>query len=141
MKSNMLNQKSKEKSIYSKIKSLMSSKTFILFCVFFVVSITPIFAEGGESISALDDWGDKILGLFASNWVKVLLLVALVIEAIGMVVAGQQGGGGQIMKRFAPWIVGTLIILCASGIVSYFVGDLDFSVGMIVPTVENIATV
>lgn len=78
--------------------------------------------------TALDDWGTKILSLMSSSWGKVILLVALVIEAIGLVVAGQQGGGGQIIKKYAPWIIGTLILLSASGIVSYFVKDLSFSV-------------
>lgn len=112
----------------TKTKPIICSKTFVVFCILLLTLVTPIFAQSGESISALDDWGDKILGLFASNWVKVLLLVALIVEAIGMVVAGQQGGGGQVIKKFAPWIIGTLILLCSSGIVGYFVGDLNFSV-------------
>ena len=52
--------------------------------------------------------------------------VALIIEAIGMIVAGQQGGGGAIIKKFAPWIIGTIILLSASGITGYFLDGLEF---------------
>ncbi len=129
-----------QESNFSKIKSFLCSKNFILFCIFLFVVVNPTFAEG-EKIDALDKWGTKILELFASSWVKVLLLVALIIEAIGMIVAGQQGGGGAIIKKFAPWIIGTLILLCASGIVKYFVGDLSFTVSMITPVSQSLSLV
>ena len=58
-------------------------------------------------------------------------MVALIVEAISMILAGQQGGGGQVLKRFAPWIIGTLILLSASGICSYFLGDLTFEVSFV----------
>ncbi len=125
-----------KKSITSKIKTTLCSKNFILFCTVLFIAISPTFADG-ESIDALDTWGEKILSLFTSSWIKVLLLVALVVEAIGMVVAGQNGGGGAIIKKFAPWIIGTLIILCASGIVGYFVGDLEFTVSMTSPLTQS----
>lgn len=118
---------STETSISSKIKNFVCSKNFIVFSLMLFVMANPMFAEE-DSIKALDDWGSKILSLMSSSWVKVILLVALVIEAIGLVIAGQQGGGGQIIKKFAPWIIGTLILLSASGIVSYFVKDLKFTV-------------
>ena len=47
-----------------------------------------------------------------------------------MVLAGQQGGGGQMIKKFAPWIIGTIILLSASSICSYFLGDLAFEISM-----------
>jgi hypothetical protein len=79
-----------------------------------------------STIDVLDGWGNKILSIFSSGWVKALACVALIIEAIGMIVAGQQGGGGAIIKKFGPWIIGTVILLCASGITGYFLESLHF---------------
>ena len=100
--------------------------TFLLvaFCL-----IVPTFAqESTTSITSLDSWGNKLLELFTGTWVKAILLIALICEAIGMVVAGQQGGGGQMVKKFAPWIIGTIILLSASSICSYFLSDLSFKI-------------
>ena len=86
--------------------------------------------------------GDRICVGVSGGKDSVLLLVALIIEAIGVVVAGQQGGGGQILKKFAPWIIGTLILLCSSGICSYFLGDLNFEISMtekIIPAVNSLS--
>ena len=110
---------------------MKSNKKLIFAAILVIFSIMPIFAAGGETITALDDWSNKILELFQSTWVKVILLVALIVEAIGLIVAGQNGGGAQIIKRFSPWIIGTIILLCASGICTYFVGDLNFEIGCI----------
>lgn len=108
-----------------------SLKQFAILAVLFCVMAMPTFAaSSGDSITELDNWADKILELFQSGWVKALLLIALIIEAIGMVLAGQQGGGGQMIKKFAPWIVGTIILLSASSICSYFLGDLTFEVAL-----------
>ena len=60
----------------------------------------------------------------------------MVLAVFGMVLAGQQGGGGQMIKKFAPWIIGTIILLSASSICSYFLGDLSFEVSM-TPQIEQ----
>ena len=123
----VLTENTKKKTLVNGVKSLVVSKQFIMFCFVAFISMVNCFAEG-ETIEQLDTWGDKILSLFGSTWVKVLLLVALIIEAIGVVVAGQQGGGSQIIKKFAPWIIGTIILLCSSGIVSYFLDGMEFKI-------------
>ncbi|MCQ2588978.1 MAG: TrbC/VirB2 family protein [Treponema sp.] len=106
-------------------KSAAVSKKVIVFCVLFFAVITPIFCQANQ-ITQLDSWATKVLELFQSTWVKAILLIALIVEAIGVVVAGQQGGGGQMLKKFAPWIIGTIVLLSASGICSYFLQDLSF---------------
>ena len=118
------------KNISSRVKKVIVNKSFILFICILFMCVTSLFA-GGDTIETLDTWGGKILQLFQSTWVKVLLMVALIVEAISMILAGQQGGGGQVLKRFAPWIIGTLILLSASGICSYFLGDLTFEVSFV----------
>ena len=113
------------KSFFKSAKNIVFSKTFVMFTL---LSCVMIF----NTIDALDSWGTKILDLFSSSWVKVICLVALIVEAIGMVVAGQQGGGGAIIKKFAPWIIGTIILLSASSICSYFLGDLKFELSAVI---------
>lgn len=107
-------------------KSADVSKKVIVFCVLFFAVMTPIFCQSNQ-ITQLDSWATKVLELFQSTWVKAILLIALIVEAIGVVVAGQQGGGGQMLKKFAPWIIGTIVLLSASGICTYFLQDLSFS--------------
>ena len=97
-----------------------------MFAILSFVAVSNTFAASSDTITTLDSWGNKILSIFSSGWVKALACVALIVEAIGMIVSGQQGGGGAIIKKFAPWIIGTIILLCASGITSYFMGDLEF---------------
>ncbi|MBQ9282263.1 MAG: hypothetical protein IJ207_08715 [Treponema sp.] len=113
------------KSFLKNAKSVICSKSFLMFALLSCVMISNTFAAS-EAIDVLDSWGNKILAIFSSGWVKALACVALIVEAIGMIVAGQQGGGGAIIKKFAPWIIGTIILLCASGITGYFLDGLEF---------------
>lgn len=120
-------------------KSVSFKRLFAVLAVF-AVCVVPTFAAGsGESISELDSWAEKILELFQSPWVKAILLVALIVEAIGLVLAGQQGGGGQMLKKFAPWVIGTLILLSASSICSYFLKDLSFEVASAAGQIDSTA--
>lgn len=114
------------KSFLKSFKGFVTSKSFIMFVLFSCVLISSTFAGSNDTIENLDTWGNNILSIFSSGWVKALCCVALIIEAIGMIVAGQQGGGGAIIKKFGPWIIGTVILLSASGITSYFLNDLSF---------------
>lgn len=119
-------------NFFKSLKKTVTSKKFMAGAFIFALCVIPTFAAGssGDSIVELDNWADKILELFQSSWVKAILLVALIVEAIGMVLTGQQGEGGQMIKKFAPWIIGTIILLSASSICSYFLGDLSFEVSM-----------
>ena len=126
--------------LFTNLKKTFSNKRFLVFALIMCAFALPTFAAGGsDSIVELDNWADKILELFQSSWVKAVLLVALIVEAIGMVVAGQQGGGGQMLKKFAPWIIGTIVLLSASSICSYFLKDLSFEVAML-PQIQQSIT-
>lgn len=128
----------KNKSFTNSIKGFVCSKSFIMFVIFSCVAVSSTFAQSSDTITTLDSWGNKILSIFSSGWVKALACVALIVEAIGMIVSGQQGGGGAIIKKFAPWLIGTIILLCASGITSYFMGDLEFEeFSYVVPAAES----
>ena len=134
MKTNNVNAK-KGNSFLKSVKGFVCSKSFIMFTLFSCVIVSNTFAVD-STISTLDEWGDNILAIFSSGWVKALACVALIIEAIGMIVAGQQGGGGAIIKKFAPWIIGTVILLTASGITGYFLKDLNYDgyTGQLIPS-------
>jgi len=121
----------KSNNFLSRIKTVFN-RQFLIGMVMICAMAVPTFASsGGDSIVELDNWADKILELFQSSWVKAILLVALIVEAIGMVLAGQQGGGGQMLKKFAPWIIGTIILLCSSSICSYFLDGMTFEVAQV----------
>ncbi len=120
-------------SILKSVKKTVFSKEFILFMLLAFVMVSNTFAAD-DTITMLDDWGNKVLSVFSSGWVKALACVALIIEAIGMIVAGQQGGGGAIIKKFGPWIIGTIILLTASGITSYFLDGLQFESFSLAPS-------
>ena len=128
-------------NFFKAMKKTVTSKKFLAGAAIFALCVIPTFAaSSGDSIVELDNWADKILELFQSSWVKAILLVALIVEAIGMVLAGQQGGGGQMIKKFGPWIIGTIILLSASSICSYFLGDLKFEVAM-APQIQTVIDV
>ena len=105
-------------------KRKVSVKQLVALLLTLFVLVSPIFAEGADELG-LNAFGQKVLDIFTANWLKALLIVALVVEAIMMVVSGQQGGGAQVFKKFSPWIIGTLVILSASSITGYFTEGID----------------
>ena len=75
-------------TFFKSLKKTFTSKKFLTVAAIFALCVVPTFAAGGsDSIVELDNWADKILELFQSSWVKAILLVALIVEAIGMVLA------------------------------------------------------
>lgn len=107
---------------------ILKNKTLVVILVLAFVAVVSASAQANGTIDKLDEWSNNLLALFTGSWIKALLLIALACEAIGVVVAGQQGGGGAMVKKFAPWIVGTVILLCASSITGYFTKGMEFSV-------------
>ncbi|HBG37577.1 MAG TPA: hypothetical protein DDW88_10980, partial [Treponema sp.] len=75
-----------------------------------------------DSIEALDSWGEKIVSLTTAPWLQAICIVALAIEGGSIVWAGKQGEQG-IIKRVMPWMIGTIILLTASGITQFFFGN------------------
>ena len=96
----------------------------MLMCCSVVFADTDI-----SSVSTqVGNWTNKLTGFMGSGWVKGIALIALVVEAIGIVVGGQQGGGAQVFKKLSPWIIGTIILLMASSVCSYMYDGLSVSV-------------
>lgn len=115
-----------------KISKKAAFFVFLLLCMF-----TPMFAAN-DLTSQIDTVSENILDLIGGNTVKIILLLVLIGEAIGVVFMGRQGGGGEIIKKFFPWIVGTIILLCACSIVGFMTEDLDLTdFAYLVDSVEN----
>lgn len=115
--------------IQSDRKYLPSHFKQFLLCIFLVlIAVTPMFADDASGIGALDSWGKKLLSIFSSGWVKAILLMALIGEAIGIVFMGQNGGGGAAVKKMLPWIIGTIILLSATSIGEFFFTGMKFEV-------------
>lgn len=116
---------------------ILKNKTLVVMLVLVFVAVISASAQANGTIDKLDEWSNNLLALFTGSWIKALLLIALACEAIGVVIAGQQGGGGAMVKKFAPWIVGTVILLCASSITGYFTKGMEFKVDAHAPAAKE----
>jgi hypothetical protein len=85
----------------------------VLFC------LLPLY--GQSTIAELDDWGEKIMDMLGSGWVQAICALAFAIEAGACIYMSRQGEGG-VVKRFLPWMIGTIGLLSASSITSFFFG-------------------
>ncbi len=94
-------------------------RKLFLVLLFFCLSVS-IFAQANEGISELDDWGVKILGLIKSGWIQAICALAFAIEAGACIFVGRQEPG--LVKKFIPWMVGTVGLLSASSVASFFFG-------------------
>lgn len=93
--------------------------------VLMAVAVTPVFAQNS---GVLDGAVSKVTSFLSSGLITAVCLIALVVEGIGVVVMGKQGADIQaIIGKFAPWVVGTVVLLSANGICNYFLADLSFS--------------
>ena len=116
MKNNVISGKEKTNFVWK--------KTLILMLVFVCASF-PIFAQDATGI---DSAVEKVTSFLSSGLITAVCLIALVVEGIGVVVMGKQGADIQaIISKFAPWVVGTVVILSANGICNYFLTDLSFT--------------
>ena len=100
---------------------MQKKKIVLVLCMVFLVCVSA-FAQGkGGAIGKLDTWGEKIVSLFTSTWLKAICIVALISICIGMIVAGRNEPG--LIKKFIPWLIGTIVLLSASDIVKYFFNE------------------
>ena len=117
----------KNQVISEKEKNNLAWKKCFLFSILLFCVITPIFASSSSS-TGIDSAVEKVTSFLSNGVITALCLVALVIEAAGVVVMGKQGADIQtIIGKFAPWVVGTVVLLSANGICNYFLSDLSFS--------------
>lgn len=127
---------SKNKELSLSLKKILTNKTFLLTIFMIFVLVVPTFADS-DTIEQLDTWGTKLINIFKSTWVKALLLVSLILIAIEVAMGMQQGASlKDMIGKFSGWIIGTIVLATASGICTFFLGDLNFEIGF-VETVKN----
>jgi len=101
-----------------------SWKKALLFSLLIAFIIAPIFADG---VAEVESAVTKVTDFLSSGVITAICLIALVVEGVGVVVMGKQGADIQaIISKFAPWVVGTVVLLSANGICNYFLSDLSF---------------
>lgn len=100
----------------SKHKKLCSI-AFILFCI---CSFTFADAKADMSNSV-----NRIVDFFSSGWVKGICCIMLIGECLGLLFAGGQNP--QIFKKFLPFIIGTVLFMCAGKIITLVFGDFGDS--------------
>jgi hypothetical protein len=88
-------------------------------CIALLLVITAAALSAQESIAVLDTWGAKIIGLLKATWLQATCALALAIEGGSMLFAQQHGEGGTI-RKLMPWMIGTIVLLTASGITEFF---------------------
>lgn len=114
----------KKSNVVSLTEKQFNWKKIFMFALLFAIAVAPIFAEG----TAIDGAVSKVTGFLSSGLVTAICLIALVVEGIGVVVMGKQGADvQQIIGKFAPWVVGTVVLLSANGICNYFLSDISFA--------------
>lgn len=114
----------KKPNVISEKENNLNWKKLFLFALLFAIAAAPIFAEG----SVIDGAVNKVTSFLSSGLITAVCLIALVVEGIGVVVMGKQGADvQQIIGKFAPWVVGTVVLLSANAICNYFLSDLSFS--------------
>ena len=64
---------------------------------------------------------NNIVDFFSSGWVKGIACIMLIGECLGLLVAGGQNP--QIFKKFLPFIIGTVLFMCAGKIVTLVFGN------------------
>lgn len=80
-------------------------------------------AKGKVDTGKMDDTVYKIVDFFNGGWVKGVCCIALIAECLGLLVMGGQNP--QIFKKFLPFIVGTVLFMCAGKIVTIIWGSQD----------------
>lgn len=99
-----------------KTNSVKLKKYFLI--VLLIFAIIPLFAADPTGLTA---GVTKLKNFISGEAVMTICLIALVVEAIGVVAMNRQGADiQQIIGKFGPWFIGTIGILCANGIVDFF---------------------
>jgi hypothetical protein len=103
------------------MKRVSVHKGSVMLVVQLLVCGIMVFAQSSEGIKELDDWGTNVMSLITSSWVQAICALAFAIEAGAMIYAGRQGESG-VVKKFIPWMIGTIGLLSASAITGFFFG-------------------
>ena len=97
-------------------------KAFLVFLIAFVV-LSGTFA--GDAAQEMSTTMTNIVDFFGKGWVKAICCILLIGECLGLLFAGGQNP--QIFKKFLPFIIGTVLFMCAGKIINIVFGKTDIS--------------
>ena len=95
-------------------KFISNHKKMVLTALFAVVMCSFTFADSaGESMTSSVN---AIVDFFSNGWVKGIACIMFIGECLGLLFAGGQNP--QIFKKFLPFIIGTILFMCAGKIIT-----------------------
>ncbi|WP_149554524.1 TrbC/VirB2 family protein [Treponema pectinovorum] len=97
---------------------LTKHKKASLIAFFAVILCSYTFASASED---MNNSINNIVDFFSSGWVKGIACIMLIGECLGLLFAGGQNP--QIFKKFLPFIIGTVLFMCAGKIITLIFGD------------------
>lgn len=123
--------------MYKKCK--IKKSVVVLFLM--VVACSFTFADAAAS---MNESVNNIVNFFSSGWVKGIACIMFIGECLGLLFAGGQNP--QIFKKFLPFIVGTVLFMCAGKVITLIFegfGEKQFSKDLsetgMVNNIENTA--
>ena len=98
-------------------KFISNHKKMVLTALFAVVMCSFSFAaDSSNAASEMNSSINNIVDFFSSGWVKGIACIMLIGECLGLLFAGGQNP--QIFKKFLPFIIGTVLFMCAGKIIT-----------------------
>jgi len=94
------------------------------FLMFFMICVVCSFTFA-DAASEMSTSVNRIVDFFSSGWVKGIACIMLIGECLGLLFAGGQNP--QIFKKFLPFIIGTVLFMCAGKIITLVFGDFGDS--------------
>lgn len=101
-----------------------NKKTFLFVLFVFILAAASFAGESNSSTKATTEMATRvnaIVDFFSSGWVKGICCILLIGECLGLLFAGGQNP--QIFKKFLPFIIGTVLFMCAGKIIAVVFGD------------------
>lgn len=93
-------------------------KKLFVFLFLMVVACSFTFAGAAES---MNNSVNNIVDFFSQGWVKGIACIMFIGECLGLLFAGGQNP--QIFKKFLPFIVGTVLFMCAGKVITLIFKD------------------
>ena len=96
-------------------------KKLFFFFMFSMVAVAATFAA--VDTTAMNSRVNTVVDFFNGGWVKGICCILLIGECLGLLFAGGQNP--QIFKKFLPFIIGTVLFMCAGKIMTIIWGTQD----------------
>lgn len=103
------------------IKFMNKHKFLCALVLMSCVLVSATFAE--VNTETMDSKINNVVDFFNGGWVKGICCILLIGECLGLLFAGGQNP--QIFKKFLPFIIGTVLFMCAGKIVTIIWGTSD----------------